>query len=286
MDVLNKKRLSRSVGGDILIFLFLAVLGLCMALPMVYAVSSSLKPLDELWIFPPRFFPANPTMENFSDLFLVMSNASIPFSRYVFNTILIAVLGTIGHVILSSMCAYPLAKHRFKGSKIIFSVIEMSLMFTTAVTAIPTFLIISKLGWIDSYAALIVPAFSSSLGLYLMKQFMDTNVNDSVLEAARIDGCGELVIFWKIVMPSVKPAWLTLIIFSFQGLWSIGGNVYIYSEHLKTLNYAITQIVSGGLARAGVGAAATVIMAIPPILVFLFSQSNVVETMATSGMKD
>lgn len=286
MDVLNKKRLSRLVGGDILIFLFLAVLGLCMALPMVYAVSSSLKPLDELWIFPPRFFPANPTMENFSDLFLVMSNASIPFSRYVFNTILIAVLGTIGHVILSSMCAYPLAKHRFKGSKIIFSVIEMSLMFTTAVTAIPTFLIISKLGWIDSYAALIVPAFSSSLGLYLMKQFMDTNVNDSVLEAARIDGCGELVIFWKIVMPSVKPAWLTLIIFSFQGLWSIGGNVYIYSEHLKTLNYAITQIVSGGLARAGVGAAATVIMAIPPILVFLFSQSNVVETMATSGMKD
>lgn len=286
MNVLNNKRLSRSVGGDILIFLFLAVLGLCMALPMVYAVSSSLKPLDELWIFPPRFFPANPTMENFSDLFLVMSNASIPFSRYVFNTILIAVLGTIGHVILSSMCAYPLAKHRFKGSKIIFSVIEMSLMFTTAVTAIPTFLIISKLGWIDSYAALIVPAFSSSLGLYLMKQFMDTNVNDSVLEAARIDGCGELVIFWKIVMPSVKPAWLTLIIFSFQGLWSIGGNVYIYSEHLKTLNYAITQIVSGGLARAGVGAAATVIMAIPPILVFLFSQSNVVETMATSGMKD
>lgn len=286
MNVLNKKRLSRSVGGDILIFLFLAALGLCMVLPMVYAVSSSLKPLDELWIFPPRFFPANPTMENFSDLFLVMSNASIPFSRYVFNTILIAVLGTIGHVILSSMCAYPLAKHRFKGSKIIFSVIEMSLMFTTAVTAIPTFLIISKLGWIDSYAALIVPAFSSSLGLYLMKQFMDTNVNDSVLEAARIDGCGELVIFWKIVMPSVKPAWLTLIIFSFQGLWSIGGNVYIYSEHLKTLNYAITQIVSGGLARAGVGAAATVIMAIPPILVFLFSQSNVVETMATSGMKD
>ena len=286
MNVLNKKRLSRSVGGDILIFLFLAALGLCMVLPMVYAVSSSLKPLDELWIFPPRFFPANPTMENFSDLFLVMSNASIPFSRYVFNTILIAVLGTIGHVILSSMCAYPLAKHRFKGSKIIFSVIEMSLMFTTAVTAIPTFLIISKLGWIDSYAALIVPAFSSSLGLYLMKQFMDTNVNDSVLEAARIDGCGELVIFWKIVMPSVKPAWLTLIIFSFQGLWSIGGNVYIYSEHLKTLNYAITQIVSGGLARAGVGAAATVIRAIPPILVFLFSQSNVVETMATSGMKD
>lgn len=144
----------------------------------------------------------------------------------------------------------------------------------------------SKLHMINTYSALILPAFASSLGLYLMKQFMETSIPDSLLEAARIDGSGEWHTFWRIVMPLVKPAWMTLIIFSFQGLWNTGGNVLIQDEELKTLNYALSQIVSGGIARTGTAAAATIVMMIVPVAVFLVTQSNVVETMSTSGMKD
>ena len=281
-----KKRLNRSLGSDIFIFSIIGIFGFLMLLPLIYAISSSLKPLSELWLFPPRFFVRNPTLKNFEQLFGIMSNSWVPFSRYVFNTLLISVVGTGGHVIVASMCAYAICKIRFYGSKTLFHVIVYSLMFNTAVTGTISFFIISRLYLMDTYLAIILPAFASSLGLYLMKQFMESMVHDTLIEAAKIDGAGEWLIFWKIVMPMVKPAWLTLIIFSFQGLWNTGSNVYIQSDQLKTLNYAISQIVSSGIARASVSAAATVLMMALPILVFVVTQSNVVETMATSGMKD
>lgn len=257
-----------------------------MILPMVYTVSTSLKPLDELWTFPPQFLVQNPTLKNFSDLMRLMSSSIVPFSRYIFNTVLISVAGTAGNVVLSSMCAYGFSKLRVPGTNVMFNMVVLALMFSGTVTAIPSFLIIRSLGWINSYAALIVPAFSAPLGLYLMKQFMEQMVPDTVLEAARIDGAGEYQIFFRIVMMIVKPAWLTLIIFAFQSLWSMGGNIYIYDEQLKTFNYALSQIMAGGLARAGAGAAAAVITLLVPLIVFITVQSNVVETMATSGMKD
>lgn len=280
------KRLNRSLRSDIAICVFLMVFALLMLLPLLYAVTSSFKPLSELWVFPPQFIVRNPTLKNYADLFSEMSESWIPFSRYIFNTVFISVVGTGGHVILSSMCAYSLCKLRFWGSEAVFQVIVYSLMFNATVTSSISFFIISKLGLMDSYAAIIFPAFASSLGLYLMKQFMETMVHDALLEAAKIDGAGVWLSFWKIVMPLVKPAWLTLIIFSFQGLWSTGQSVYIQSESLKTLNYAITQIVTSGIARAGVSSAATVLMMLLPILVFVTTQGNVVQTMSTSGMKD
>ncbi len=282
----KKLYLNRSRGGNILISLFLAVMGIFMALPLVYTISNSLKPLSELWIYPPKFFVQNPNLGNFKDLISLMGDSWVPFSRYVSNTIVISVLGTFGHIIISSLCAYALAKHDFPGRNIMFQIIVLSLMFSTAVTGVPSYLIMSKLHLIDSHFAIILPAFSSSLGLYLMKQFMETSIPDALLESAHIDGANEITIFWKIVMPLVKPAWLTLIIFSFQGLWNQGGTSLIQSESLKTLNYALTQIVAGGIARQGAAAAASVIMMIVPIFVFVITQSNVLETVATSGMKD
>ncbi|MBQ7707066.1 MAG: carbohydrate ABC transporter permease, partial [Lachnospiraceae bacterium] len=172
------------------------------------------------------------------------------------------------------------------GRNFIFQLVVLSLMFNTTVTAIPNFIIMSKLHWIDTLAALVVPAFGSSLGLYLMKQFIDQMIPDAILEAARIDGANEFRIFFGIVMPSVRPAWLTLIIFSFQGLWNLSDTNYIYREDLKPLNYALHQILSGGVTRVGASAAATVLMMIVPIVLFLFTQSQIVETLATSGMKD
>ena len=282
----HKVVLNRSVGGDLGITLMLTFLGAFMFLPMLYVVMQSLKPLDELWMFPPRFIVMNPTLRNFSDLFVLMNTSWVPFSRYIFNTVLVSVCGTAGNLLFASLCAYALAKIKFPGRKGIFKTIRTSLMFHETVTAVTRFTIMSVLLLIDTPLALIIPAFGSTLGLYLMKQFMDTNVNDSVLESSRLDGATEWKTFWVIAMPMVKPAWLTLIIYCFQGLWNAGSSIYIHSEQYKSFNYAIGQITAGGIKRAGASAAAQVIMMMVPIAVFVISQSNIIETMGSSGMKD
>ena len=278
--------LNRSVGGDTGIFVFLAIMGVFMFLPMYYTFIQSLKPLDELWMFPPRFYVSKPTGKNFSDLFSLLNTSWVPFSRYIFNTVFITAAGTFGNLFFSSIAAYALAKIPFPGRKGIFWLMQKSLMFTSTVTAIANFLTLSTIGLMDNVFAIIIPAWGSTMGLYLMKQFMDSSISDDVLESARLDGCSEIRTFWQIAMPMVKPAWLTLIIYSFQGLWQTGSSPYIYSEQYKTLNYAIAQITAGGVARAGAAAAGTVIMMIVPILVFVITQSNIIETMASSGMKD
>lgn len=283
---IKSHHLNRSVGGDIGINVMLIIFGAFMFLPMLYAFCQALKPLDELWMFPPRFFVRNPTFKNFSELFRLMSTSYVPFSRYIFNTAFVAVAGTFGHLFIASMAAYALTKIDFPGRKWMFQLIYMSLMFHSTVTGIANFITMAALHWVDTYWSLIIPAFASTLGLYLMRQFMDSSVPDSVLESARLDGAREITIYWKIVMPMVKPAWLTLIVYCFQGLWNSGSSVYIYSEELKTFNYAIQQILAGGIVRSGASAAATVIMMLVPIIVFVVSQSNIIETMASSGLKD
>ena len=278
--------LNRSYGGDIGIGFFLFLMGLFLFIPMYYTVIQSLKPLDELWMFPPRFYVTSPTFNNFKDLFNLMNTSWVPFSRYIFNTVFISVSGTFGNLLLSSMCAYALAKIKFPGRNTIFALIVASLMFHSTVSAIANFITLSWLGWIDTYLARIVPAWCTSLGLYLMKQFMETNVNNAVLESARIDGATEWKTFWVIAMPMVKPAWLTLVCYSFKDLWNSGASIYIQSEQLKSFNYAVSQLVSDGISRQGASAAATVISMLVPILVFVISQSNIIETMGSSGMKD
>ncbi len=283
---LHRKSPTRSFGGDLFINLLLLFFGFFMLLPMIYTVSNAFKPFDELWVYPPRFFPTFPTGKNFRDVFRLLSNGDVPFLRYVFNTAFISVAGTTGHLLLASAAAYAMAKMHFRGRNVMFRIVELSLMFNAPATAVISYIVMSKLGLIDNYAAYIIPAFASSLGLYLMKQFIEQMIPDSLLEAGRIDGAGELRILGSIVLPLVKPAWMTLIIFSFFGLWNTGASVLVYTEKLKTFNYAVSQIMAGGMARAGAGSAATVLMMAVPIMVFLFSQSNVMETMATSGMKD
>lgn len=284
-SVNRSSRVNRSRLGTVGLFLFMIIFGIIMAMPLALIISNAFKPQDELWVFPPRLIPNNPTLENFRNMFNVMSSSWVPFFRYLFNTVLITVTGSVGHVIISSMCAFPLAKKKFPGRNIIFKVIVLSLMFNATVTAIPNYLVMSGLKWIDTYFALIVPAFGASIGLYLMKQFME-QLPDALLEAARIDGANQWYTFWNIVMPNVKSAWLTLFLLSFQSLWGIGTTRFIYKEELKTLPYALSQILAGGIARAGVGAAVSVLMMSVPITIFVLCQSRIIETMTTSGMKD
>ena len=282
----HKVVLSRSVGGDAGITVMLVLMGAFMFLPMVYVIMQSLKPLDELWRFPPRFYVTKPTLKNFKDLFILMNTSWVPFTRYIFNTVFTSVSGTTGHLFLASMAAYAMAKIKFPGRKWMFKLVRMSLMFHATVTGVTRFMIMSAFHWVDTYLAIIIPAFATTLGLYLMKQFMESSVSDAVLESARIDGASEFKTFWTIAMPMVKPAWLTLIIYSFQDLWNAGASIYIHSEQLKSFNYAIQQITAGGIKRAGASAAATVIMMAVPISVFVLTQSNIIETMGSSGMKD
>ncbi len=279
------RKATRSTAGNILVFLVMALVAIAMALPLVLIVCNAFKPLDELLVFPPRLFPRNWTTSNFSDLISVLGSSWVPISRYAANTVLLTVVGTAGHVLVASMAAYPLAKNRFPGRNWLFSLVVMALMFSSRVTATPNYMIISGLGLVNTYWAVILPVLSSSLGLYLMKQFME-QIPDALLEAARIEGASEYAILWRIVMPNVKPAWLTLIILMFQQLWNMDVSFYIRSEELKPLNHALNTLSQGGIARSGVSSAVGLVMIAVPIALFVFNQSLMIETMSNSGMKD
>jgi ABC-type glycerol-3-phosphate transport system permease component len=283
--LMKSNQVNRSFGGNAVMFLILVLIGMFMALPLVYTINNAFKPLDELFIFPPTFFVRNPTLDNFSDLGILLTNSWIPFNRYILNTVIITGAGVAGHLIFASAAAYPLAKHEFHGKKLLFGIVVLSLMFSGTVTGIPNYMIITALGINNTYLAVILPAFSSSLGLYLMKQFME-QIPDSLLESARIDGASEYKIYWGIVMPNVKPAWLTLMILMFQALWGTTGGGFLRSEQLKPLNYALNQIVQGGIARIGAASAVGLLLMIVPITLFIITQSNIIETMTTSGIKE
>ena len=280
----KKKRVNRSAGGDIALIVFLSICGIFSFLPLLLTVNNAFKPLDELFLFPPRFFVRKPTLANFENLANALTSSLVPFSRYFFNTILITVAGTFGHLLVASMCAYPLAKYKVPGGSFILAMITLSLMFPSSVTGIPRYIIFNWFGMIDTHWSIILPSLQSSLGLFLMRQFM-VGVPTELLESAKIDGAGEFRIYWKIVMPLVKPAWLTLIILLIQDLWSADGSSYIYREDYKLVSYALSQISAGGPALEGISAAVSLIMILVPILVFIISQSQVMETMAHSGMK-
>ena len=285
MKRMKAHKVNRSIGGNVAMFVLLAILGLFMAFPLIFIINNAFKPLDEFFKVPPNVIVRNPTLENFETLGVLMANSWVPFSRYIFNTVFITIIGVIGHVVVASAAAYPIAKHKFPGKNFLFQMVILSLMFSYTVTAIPNYLIISKLGINNTYLAVILPAFASSMGLFVMKQFME-QIPDSLIESARLDGAGEFSIFWKIIMPNVKPAWLTLGLLQFQVLWNTTGNGFLRNEELKPLNYALNQVVQGGVARAGAAGAVGLITIGVPVIIFIVVQSNVLETMATSGMKD
>lgn len=281
----NKKKINRSIGGNIAMFIFLLLAGLFMVLPLYYTVITAFKPLNELFIFPPRFYVVNPTVGNFIDMARLISGSRVPFLRYVFNSVVIAVFGTVLNIIIGAMAAYPLAKHKFKIRNLLYQIVVYAMLFRPEVIDIPRYLIIANLNMINTYWAILLPALSGTLGLFLMRQFITSNMPDTVLEAARIDGAGEWRIFWRIVMPNVKPAWLTLSIFQFQTMWHATGTEYIYDEPMKMLPTALNQIVAGGVARSGAASAVSLVLMLPPIVLFMFSQNSIMETMSTSGLK-
>jgi len=278
--------LSRTKAGNIGILIFLVLICAFMALPMFYTIIQSVKPIDEIFLYPPRFYVKNPTFDNFVQVVGLAGNLWVPFTRYLFNSIFITCIGTSVYLIIAAMAGYSLAKGKYKGCAAIGQGITLTLLFRSEVTAIPAYFIVAKLGIIDTYWALLLPPLAGSMGVFLIKQFATTAIADSTLEAARIDGASEYKIFASIVVPSIKPALLTVTIFTFQSMWnSAGTSQYIFSESLKELPTVLSTISAGGIARQGASAAVSVILMIPPISVFLITQSSVMETMSHSGMK-
>ena len=281
----KRKRTSGNIGGDICIFIFLCLLGIFMVFPLYYAIIQSFKPIEELFVFPPKLYVLRPTMRNYSDMFKVASSLWVPLSRYIFNSAFITVIISAANIFVCCCAAFPLAKCKFPGCAVINKIIVTALLFTSSAMWIVQFLVMAVLGMIDTYWALILPSVATSLGLFLMRQSM-TTIHDSMIEAAKVDGAGLFRICWQVVMPNSKPALMTLLIFAFQGAWNIQGGALIYSEELKTLPTIMNQIAASGIARQGVTFATAVILMIPPLLVFLIAQNNVMETMANSGIKD
>jgi len=287
---INKKHIGinqrRSKTGDGIVALIIILLGLFMAFPLYYTFIQSIKPPEELFQFPPKLYVIRPTLDSYRDLFQIMSNMWVPFSRYLFNSLFIAILGTGFHVLLASMAAYPLAKHKFPGKDFIFAVILLGLMFVGQVTFLPSFVIISKLGMLNTYWAYLLPSIGTSLGLFLMKQFIE-QIPDALIEASRIDGANEWRTFFQIIVPNVKPAILTVIIFQFVNIWNGLSSELVYAEQLKVVKVALEQIsLSSNFARMGAAMAGSVLLMLPPIILFVLLQKNVVDTMAFAGIKE
>ncbi len=281
----KQKRVTRSFSGNMLVLFFLLLMSVFMVLPILYTVVTAFKPVNELFLYPPKFFVQNPTLENFTTMVRLVNEMWVPFERYLFNSLLVAAVGTAGYVAIAAMAAYALAKYRHKWLKILYVVVVWAILFRPEVTGIPQYIIISRLGLINTYWAILLPMMSGSFGVFLVRQFVVTAVPDSVIEAAHIDGAGEFRLFASIVVPMIKPALLTLSIFTFQGLWNASGVTYIYDESMKVLPVMLRQIAAAGIARAGAGAAVALVLMIPPVVFFLASQSSVLETMSHSGMK-
>ena len=280
------RRYTRSKAGNVFYFSVLFLAGAFTVLPLIYCVVTSLKPLDELLIFPPRFFVIRPTWANFKALPSLLSKIQVPVSRYFFNSIFVAFASTFLHIIAASLAAFTFSKSKVKGRKAFFWIVQIMLLYNGVTLGVPQYYIFSKMGIIDTYWVYLLPAIPSAVGCFLMKQFMDDAIPLSLMEAARIDGAGVLRMYFKIVMPILKPAWMTMVLFSFQSMWSIVPNGTIFSEQLKTLPQVVGSIAAGGIARSGSSMAATVLLMIPPIIVFVVSQSNVLETMSSSGIKE
>ena len=279
------KRYTRSRAGSIFIFSFLTIMGAVSILPMIYCICTAFKPLEELLVFPPKFFVSRPTLENFSVLPSLLGNLRVPLSRYIFNSVFITLVTVLLQILVGSTAAFVFSKTKIKGRVVIFLIVQFSLLYNGYTLAMPQYMIFNWMNILDTYWVYILPSLASSMGVFLMKQYMDSSIPDALMEAARIDGAGLARIYTSVIMPLSKPAWMTMLLFSFQSMWSTVPGGTIFNEKLKTLPYVMSSVSAGGVARSGSAMAVTVILMIPPIIVYFISQSNVMETMSSAGMK-
>lgn len=271
-------------------FKFYAILtpiALFMSLPIIYIISTAFKPIDELFAFPPRFFVQRATIKNFKDLF-VFAEYGLPAIRFLLNSVIVTAFVVAASVLFSSMAGYILSKKKFKGKNTLFNINKLALMFVPIAVTIPRFLVISNIGIIDTMAAHVLPMIAIPVGLFLVKQFIDQIPNE-LIEAAKVDGAGDVYIFMHIIIPLIRPAIATIAILSFQATWNNTetSTIFVNSELKQTFAFYMSTLtnVSNTVAGAGLGAASALIMFVPNLVIFIILQNNVMSTMAHSGLK-
>jgi ABC-type glycerol-3-phosphate transport system permease component len=274
--------------SQIKFYLILIPLAIILTMPILFIFTTAFKPADELFVFPPQLFVYHPTWDNFTRLFKAMSTSSVPASRYIFNSLLVAAATVFLSIVLSVSAAYILSKKDFPGKKFLFDLNTLAIEFVPIAVSVPRFIIITRLGLTNLFISNILPIIAMPVGLFLLKQFVD-QIPDSLIEAAYLDGANDFSIIFKVIIPMTKPAIATIAILSFQSAWGNveASNLYINNDALKTFAYYITSFTSSNTSGVGQGmaAAATLIMFLPNFLIFLFLQKQVMDTMAYSGIK-
>ncbi|MDR2821969.1 MAG: carbohydrate ABC transporter permease [Acholeplasmatales bacterium] len=283
--IINPTRFSTS---QIKYYLILIPIALIMILPILYIFVTAFKPIDELTKWPPSFFVYKPTLSNFSDLFNLSDQTRIPVSRYLFNSITVSLITVILTIFISTLAGFALSKLKFKLNGVIMKINTIALMFVSASIAIPKYLIVEKLGLTNTFFVNIIPSLAMPVGLFLIKQFIDL-IPDELIESARMDGASNFEVYFKVIIPLIMPAIATVAILSFQSAWNdTSASInYIDEDALKTFAYYLSTLVTAENTVAGAGmlAASTLIMFLPNLLVFIFLQSRVMDTMAHSGIK-
>lgn len=273
--------------GQLKIYLFLLPICIVMVLPIIFIFVNALKPLDELFAYPPRFYVRNPTLNNFETLFSLSSTSNTPASRYLFNSIASALLTVLFTLIIGTGAGYVLSKKHFRTRNALLEINNLALMFCAVAVAIPRYFVIAKLGLIDTFWANVVPLLATPVGVFLIKQFIDS-LPDALIEAAYIDGANDYQILFKIIMPLIKPALATLTIMTFQSSWGAteASTLFISNENFKTFAFYLSTLTANGtVSGQGVAAVATLIMFLPNLIIFICMQSKVMSTMAHSGIK-
>lgn len=283
---MNPQKFHRS---QIKFYIFLLPLVAFMLLPILYIINSAFKPLDELAAFPPRFFANNPTLKNFTDLGKMSEGMGVPITRYLFNSIIITIAVVSSTVLISSAAGYVLSKRTFKGKKLLNTINTLALMFVPIAVAIPRYFIIVRIGILDTFLAHILPLLAMPIGLFLVKQFID-QVPDALIEAAHIDGASCYRVLFTIIMPIIKPALATVAILSFQSVWNSTetSTLFVNRESIKTFAYSLSVLSNTGsntAAGQGIAAAASMILFLPNLIIFVILQSRVMNTLVHSGIK-
>ena len=274
--------------GQIKILLMLLPLAIFMGIPIVFIVCHAFKPMDELFAFPPQILVHKPTLDNFTKLFKASANSNIPMSRYVFNSIIVTGSVVLLSIIFSTMAGFALSKLRFKGKYALLEINNTALMFVSVAVMIPRYLVINTLGMTNNYLAHILPLVAMPVSLFLVKQFID-QIPDALIDAAYIDGAGDFTVYRKIIFPLIRPAVATSAILAFQQVWVNveTSNLYMNEDGLRTLAFYMNTLTNANntVAGQGIAAAATLIMFVPNLLMFIICQKSIMNTMAHSGIK-
>lgn len=281
---MNPKRFSVS---QIKFYLILIPLGIFMILPVVMVINKAFKPLGELFAFPPTIFVKDPTMKNFKDLFALSGTTGVPMTRYLYNSIIITAFTVVINLLITVSAAYAFSKKKFRLKGVLFNINQMALMFVATAVAVPRYIVIVQTGLVDTWLAHILPLIAMPVGLFLVKQFVD-QIPDALVEAAIMDGAKDLKIIQKVIIPLTRPALATSIVLTFQAIWNAteASNNFITNDTMKTLAFYLGSLsTNNAVAAEGMAAAAAVLLFLPNLVIFILMNTQVMNTMAHSGIK-